>query len=625
MRYHHPIRRVTLGALALLTMLTVVAPVQARDPVRKIEPRRTVPYRVNRPFTPDTDVVSVSGYAAWMIDEVLAATTPLPKLGAAFMRAERAEGINARYLVAHAMLESGWGTSAIATRKRNLFGYNAYDRDPWKYAKRFPSHARGVATVAEILRRVYLTPGGRRWYGFTTLRAINRYYASAPRWADKVAVVANDIDYLIVTLRERGLRFGRPDLVADPIVGVPATLEIRWSANPGAELPAALRFAVRWSPLAVVEASPGAPGEAPAAPWQPARRVEGPGQVVRLAFDPPATPGVWRLDVAARDSDGHPLPKSDRPRIRPLAVRVVAPGEVGIALSIGDDGGLVAAVSVAGAPEEPAAEVAATGSTLAGSTTIDVAPAGNVAAPAGEPTPADGAAVASKPALTASATAGPTLEVWTLPLDPTVMAYMTLLPLPATLGPTAPWTVPLGEPAVPAVVVARVVGDPSFALRARPAVVLTGRDAEGRLTISLLPVASPRDAALLGRASAPAPITLGSLDEPGSIDLGVSAPDPPPAVPAAVASVEEIPGPHAVLVRTISVDPGSPAAPSDALVEIPEGVDGPARLSLSGLPAGIRLVMAGLVPRDGGPVDPATVSIAWISVAAAPQTPAAPN
>ena len=132
----------------------------ARSPLKKIEPRRTVPYRVGRAFTPNTDVLSVSGYAAWMIDEALGATTPLPQLGAAFMRAERQEGINARYFVAHAMLESGWGTSAIARYKRNLFGYNAYDRDPWKHARRFSSHARGVATVAEILRDVL--PDARR-------------------------------------------------------------------------------------------------------------------------------------------------------------------------------------------------------------------------------------------------------------------------------------------------------------------------------------------------------------------------------------------------------------------------------------------------------------------------------
>ena len=45
--------------------------------------------------------------------------------------------------------------------------------------------------VAVKIRDRYLSPSGRWWYGFTTLRAINRYYASDPHWADKVAVLAN--------------------------------------------------------------------------------------------------------------------------------------------------------------------------------------------------------------------------------------------------------------------------------------------------------------------------------------------------------------------------------------------------------------------------------------------------
>jgi hypothetical protein len=61
------------------------------------------------------------------------------------------------------------------------------------------------------------------------------------------------------------------------------------------------------------------------------------------------------------------------------------------------------------------------------------------------------------------------------------------------------------------------------------------------------------------------------------------------------------------------------------LVELPGDVAGTARLPLAGLPAGARLVMAGLVPRDGGPVDPATISVAWIAVAAISQAGAAPN
>jgi hypothetical protein len=596
------LRRVALGALALLTMLTVVAPVEARSPLKKIEPRRTVPYRVGRGFTPNTDVVSVSGYAAWMIDEALGATTALPQLGAAFMRAEREEGINARYFVAHAMLESGWGTSAIARLKRNLFGYNAYDRDPWRNARRFSSHARGVATVAAILRESYLTPGGRRWYGFTTLRGINRYYASDIHWADKVAVLANVIDYLVVTLHERGVRFHRPILVDRPVVGAPVALDIPWSADPGARLPDGLRFAVRWTPLAVVEASSKAPTEAPSTPWRFARRSDGPDQVLRLELASPPLPGLWRLDVEARDSDGSPLPKTDKVPIRSLEVRAVAPGDVGVALAVGEDGNLAATVSVAGAGRGTEAGAGAEAGAAAG-----------------------GAAIAGEASSTQPMGTGTTLEVWTLPLDPDLVPYVALVPLPDTLGPTAPWTVSLGAPSVPAIVVVRVAGGPASAASAIPTVTLTGRDDSGRLTLRTLTVGSPRDDVLLERPVSAGRIASRPLEEPGSVEIAVPAGDPPPILEAAVAAVEEAPGPHSVLVRTLGVDPASPAAPTDSLVELPGDVAGSALLALSGLPAGVRLVFAGLVPRDGGPVDPATLSLAWIAVAATSLTGATPN
>ena len=601
------IRRVALGALALLTTLTVVAPVQAREPLKKIEPRRTVPYRVGRTFTPNTDVLSVSGYAAWMIDEALGLTTPLPRLGAAFMRAERQEGINARYFVAHAMLESGWGTSAIARYKRNLFGYNAYDRDPWKYARRFSSHARGVATVAKILRESYLTPGGLRWYGFTTLRGINRYYASDIHWADKVAVLANVIDYLVVTLRERGVRFRRPVLVDQPVVGAPAALDIPWTARPGAQLPDALRFAVRWTPLAVIEASADVPAAAPATPWRFARRTEGPDHVVRLALKPPTLPGLWRLDVEARDSDGRPLPKTDRPAIRGLDLRVVAPGEVGVALAVGDDGGLAATVSVAGVGRADAAAVSKDGGGA-----DDAAVAGAI----------DG------PPLPPSAGARATLEVWTLPLDPALSPYLQAsVPLPETLGPAGTWTVPVGTPAIPAVVVGRVV-IPGAVASALPTVALADRGDDGRLVLRPLAVASPRDELLLGRSPAPATRAAAVAPrpgaDPGSVEVAVSADDPAPTLDPAVAAVEETPGPHSVLVRTLSVDAGTQATPTDAVVVLPDAA-GATRLALGGIPAGVRLVMAGLVPRDGGAIDPASISLAWIAVTATSLTAATPN
>jgi hypothetical protein len=112
--------------------------------------------------------------------------------------------------------------------------------------------------------------------------------------------------------------------------------------------------------------------------------------------------------------------------------------------------------------------------------------------------------------------------------------------------------------------------------------------------------------------------------EPGSVEVAVSAGDPAPVPDTAVAAVEETPGPHSVLVRTLSVDAGTQATPTDTVVVLPDAT-GATRLALGGIPAGVRLVMAGLVPRDGGPIDPATISLAWIAVTATSLTAATPN
>jgi hypothetical protein len=585
----HLSRRVALGALAVLTTLAVVAPAQARSPVLKIEPRRVVPYRVGGVFRPDTDVLSVSGYAAWMIDEALGSTTALPPLGAAFLRAEREQGINARYFVAHVMLESGWGGSDLARLKRNLFGFNACDRDPWGLATRFPSHAHGVAAVAAFLHGSYLTPGGRWWSRFATPRAINIHYASDPHWADKVANLANIIDGLVVTLRERWVRFLRPAFADAPVVGAPVVIEVPWRAKPGAQIPAALRFAVRWTPIAVVEAAAEIPAAAPGAPWRFALRTDGPDHVVRLELEAPALAGLWRLDVEARDSDGRPLPETDRPPIPSLEVRVMAVDEIAVGLSVGADGDLAATVTIAGPG----------------------------------PAPDDAGVV-----VTQRVGAGATVEVWTLPLDPAQGPYrQATVPLSDTLGPGAPWTVSVGAPAVPAVVVARITGGLDAPARAVPTAALASRDADGRLTLTPLTVASPRDDLLLGRQAAPAPITLRALDEPGALEAEIAAldaPDAPDASPAP-APAAGAPGRPALLVRSLAVEGAGEATPLSSLLPFPEAWPGAARISLSGLPAGVRLVVAGIVPPDGGPVDPATLALAWIAVAGAQATGVAPD
>jgi hypothetical protein len=227
-----------------------------------------------------------------------------------------------------------------------------------------------------------------------------------------------------------------------------------------------------------------------------------------------------------------------------------------------------------------------------------------------------------------SAGARATLEVWTLPLDPALSPYLQAsVPLPETLGAAATWTVPVGTPAIPAVVVGRVVV-PGAVVAALPTVALADRGDDGRLVLRPLAVASPRDELLLGRSPAPATrpaaVTPRPGVDPGWVEVAVSAGDAAPALETAVAAVEEVPGPHSVLVRTLSVDAGTEATPTDAVVMLPDAT-GATRLALGGIPAGVRLVMAGLVPRDGGPIDPATISLAWIAVTATSLTTVAPN
>lgn len=142
-------------------------------------------------FTEDTDLTLPSGENAETIDSFLAGTA-LSGLGATYMQAEKTYGVSARYLVAHSIEESGWGTSPIAQSDNNLFGYGADDSDPAGDASRFPSFAACILYVAQQVQQQYLTAGGEYYHG-PTLRGMNVDYASDPLWASKIAAIARTI------------------------------------------------------------------------------------------------------------------------------------------------------------------------------------------------------------------------------------------------------------------------------------------------------------------------------------------------------------------------------------------------------------------------------------------------
>jgi len=116
--------------------------------------------------------------------------TPLEGLGEIWKYAEYKYDINALFLAALAILESGWGRSKIAREKNNIYGFMAYDRNPYKYAKTFPSKAHCIIHVAKYLDKEYLNPNGRFYKG-TTPESIGKHYATDPDWAYKVVRVAN--------------------------------------------------------------------------------------------------------------------------------------------------------------------------------------------------------------------------------------------------------------------------------------------------------------------------------------------------------------------------------------------------------------------------------------------------
>ena len=114
----------------------------------------------------------------------------------AFYNAEQKYKINGMFLVAIGIHESGWGTSKIALEKGNLFGYRAYDSDPYNSASSFENYVEGINTVAEALATRYLYVNGTQisdeltargtYFNGTTIQAVNTRYASDQGWYEKV-------------------------------------------------------------------------------------------------------------------------------------------------------------------------------------------------------------------------------------------------------------------------------------------------------------------------------------------------------------------------------------------------------------------------------------------------------
>lgn len=95
-------------------------------------------------------------------------------------------GIDPMYIFCKGINESGWGTSAIANAKGNVFGYGAYDDSPMSSAWEFDSMQGALNQVCGALKKYYIENGGwqhdkiiANGYDPTTIDGIETVYASA--------------------------------------------------------------------------------------------------------------------------------------------------------------------------------------------------------------------------------------------------------------------------------------------------------------------------------------------------------------------------------------------------------------------------------------------------------------
>lgn len=120
-----------------------------------------------------------------------------------FYYIEKQYNINGVFVAAVGIHESSWGTSEIARDKNNLFGYGAYDSNPYNGAYSFSDYSESIDLIARVFVKYYINPKGTSIYGGeqavgtyyhgATLSGINTRYATDKNWANGVY---NQMKYL---------------------------------------------------------------------------------------------------------------------------------------------------------------------------------------------------------------------------------------------------------------------------------------------------------------------------------------------------------------------------------------------------------------------------------------------
>lgn len=151
-------------------------------------------YWTNSDLTKHDLGFKLQGLTAEQINNWVKGTSPKSPFngqGEVFMEAQRQSGLDARYILAHAALESAWGQSNIAKKYNNFFGIGAFDSNP-DNARNYsnPGLASGIIEGAKWIAKNYYNG---KWKQTTLYKMRHNngthQYATDPRWHTKIANV----------------------------------------------------------------------------------------------------------------------------------------------------------------------------------------------------------------------------------------------------------------------------------------------------------------------------------------------------------------------------------------------------------------------------------------------------
>ena len=106
-----------------------------------------------------------------------------------FIDAGKASGLDPRYLMAHAAVETGWGTSHICTAYNNFYGIGAFDTNP-EYSSNYAngSFASGVIDGAKWIRKNYYDAGQKTLHQMR-YNGGQHEYCTSTTWVQTIASI----------------------------------------------------------------------------------------------------------------------------------------------------------------------------------------------------------------------------------------------------------------------------------------------------------------------------------------------------------------------------------------------------------------------------------------------------